>query len=335
MTAHTGVADPVRTIVHLTNGVAASRAVQAIAELGVADANGPDEEVAVAVLALRTACHPDALHRVLRLHESHGVFRSEQDCWSHTATSVVLRSDHPTSIRAYARMIGQPSSWEAMTQLSTCVRTGRPAPILDEVGGTFGYLAQHPAQLAVFDDAMIAKAHADIAGILATVDFSGYATIADIGGGRGHLLRAITARHPETRGILFDLPHVIEHVERDTTCSLTCHPGDFFVDQLPSADLAILMQVIHDWDDVAARRILSAVAASASTGSTLMLFVWLLADQPTDDAANVLDVFMLAATGGRERTATAYTALLAETGFDDITVRQIIGPMFVIQASRR
>jgi C-methyltransferase len=222
-----------------------------------------------------------------------------------------------------------------MTQLSTCVRTGRPAPILDEVGGTFGYLAHHPEQLAVFDDAMIAKAHADIAGILATVDFSRYATIADIGGGRGHLLRAITARHPESRGFLFDLPHVIEHVETDETGRVVCHPGDFFVDQLPCADLSILMQVIHDWDDATAQRILSAVAASASPGSSQMLFEWLLADQPTDDAANVLDMFMLAATGGRERTATEYTALVDQAGFDVVAIRQIVGPMFVIEARRR
>src|SRR4051794_6354923 len=124
MTAITSVADPVRAIVHLTNAVAASRALQVIAELGIADAIGPDEEVAVVVLAERTICHPDALHRVLRLLEAHGVFGSEQDCWSHTPTSAVLRSDHPTSVRAYARMIGQPGSWEAMTQLRTCLQTG-------------------------------------------------------------------------------------------------------------------------------------------------------------------------------------------------------------------
>ena len=44
MTVHAPVADPVRTIVHLTNAVAASRTVQVIAELAVADAIGFDEE---------------------------------------------------------------------------------------------------------------------------------------------------------------------------------------------------------------------------------------------------------------------------------------------------
>jgi hypothetical protein len=38
---------------------------------------------------------------------------------------------------------------------------------------------------------MTSKSHRDIAAILPAYDFSQFATIADIGGGRGHLLRAI------------------------------------------------------------------------------------------------------------------------------------------------
>jgi O-methyltransferase domain len=331
----TVTADPVREIVQLANLVAASHALHVVADFGIADAIGPDEEVAVGELADRCGCHPDALHRVLRLLEIHGVFHSEQRCWSHTPLSAVLRSDHPTSVRAYARLIGLPGWWDALGELNSTLRTGRPAPVLDDVGGTFAYLAVHPEQLAVFDDAMTAKAHADIAGILAQVDFSGYATVADIGGGRGHLLRAITASCPETTGILFDLPHVLEHVEPDLTGRISYHAGDFFAGELPAADLSILMQVIHDWNDDDARRILSAIAATATPDSALMLFEWLLPENPTDDATNVLDLFMLSVTGGRERTATEYTALLDHTGFDVVSIRQVVGPMFIIEARLR
>ena len=66
-----------------------------------------------------------------------------------------------------------------------------------------------------------------------------------------------------------------------------------------------------------------------------MLFEWLLPEHPTDDAANVIDIFMLAVTGGRERTAAEYTALLDHTGFDVTDIRQVVGPMFAIQAERK
>ena len=60
----------------------------------------------------------------------------------------------------------------------------------------------------IFDAAMTSKSHGDITAILPAYDFSQFATIADIAGGRGHLLRAILKRSP-TQGILFDQLHVV------------------------------------------------------------------------------------------------------------------------------
>jgi hypothetical protein len=44
-------------------------------------------------------------------------------------------------------------------------------------------------------------------------DFSGIAVVADIGGGNGSQLTAILKKHPTIRGILFDLPHVVERAK--------------------------------------------------------------------------------------------------------------------------
>ena len=38
----------------------------------------------------------------------------------------------------------------------------------------------------------------------------GYETIVDVGGGTGEFLAAILKKHPGARGILFDLPNVVE-----------------------------------------------------------------------------------------------------------------------------
>ena len=62
---------------------------------------------------------------------------------------------------------------------------------------------------------MTAKAAADIAAVLGAYDFARFDTIADIGGGRGHLLRAVLDAVPTAEGILFDLPHVIESLDLD------------------------------------------------------------------------------------------------------------------------
>src|SRR5688500_11683900 len=93
---------------------------------------------------------------------------------------------------------------------------------------------------------MTAKAAADIAAILDAYDFSRFGTIADIGGGRGHLLRTVLDAVPSAKGVLFDLPEVINSLDFEHE-RLTPQAGDFFVDQLPAADPYLLMEVIHDW----------------------------------------------------------------------------------------
>lgn len=65
----------------------------------------------------------------------------------------------------------------------------------------------------MFDHAMTGKAIAGVAGVLATYDFGGFTTIVDVGGGRGHLLRAVLDAAPSATGVLFDLPEVIQRLQ--------------------------------------------------------------------------------------------------------------------------
>ena len=109
-------------------------------------------------------------------------------------------------------MLGLPVFWSAFEDLDHSLRTRRIAFAKCHPEGVFGYLAKHPEESRIFDAAMTSKSHRDIAAILPAYDFSQFATIADIAGGRGHLLRAILKGSPKTQGILFDQPHVVAEV---------------------------------------------------------------------------------------------------------------------------
>lgn len=87
--------------------------------------------------------------------------------------------------------------------------------------------------------------------------------IGDIAGGRGHLLRAILEAAPESKGVLFDLPHVMKEASVLASPRLTLQAGDFFKDALPRCDAYILMEIIHDWPDEEAATILQAVRRAA------------------------------------------------------------------------
>lgn len=146
----------------------------------------------------------------------------------------------------------------AHRKLPATVETGQ-AGVLDlHPNGLFAYLHDHPGQATVFDRAMTAKSHADIPLILDAYAFAAHDTVVDIGGGRGHFLQALVERHPGIEGTLVDLPAVIERVASERRAErLDLVAADFFTDILPTADVYVLMEIIHDWDDTDAVRILS------------------------------------------------------------------------------
>ena len=307
--------DPVEVLQQMAGGYCVPRCLHVVADLGVADAlddtplSGPD-------LAQAVGADPDALGRVLRLLAAHGVFETEGEAFGHSPASRLLRSDHPRSMRAFARMFGLPIFWSSFAAMEYAVRTGRPAATEVFPEGFWDYLAQRPDEGRVFNAAMAAKAHGAVAGILAAYDFSGFGLIADIGGGSGHLLRAILAdTAPKAKGVLFELPSVIEEASRTDSERLSLQAGDFFRDALPSCDAYLLMEIIHDWGDRESAAILRAIRTAASAGARLLVIETIVPDDPGPDWSKLLDIHMLTLLGGRQRTAPQYAELLADAGF--------------------
>lgn len=317
----------------LSTAFVASRALHVVAELGVAD-HLADTPAKVEDLAAACGADPDALDRTLRLLATQGIFAADGDRFQHTETSRLLRSDHPMSMRAFARMWGLPGFVGTFDRLDHSLRTGAPAAELLGPGAIWGHLQRNPEEARVFGEAMTAKAAAEIAAVLAAYDFASTTTVADIGGGRGHLLRAVLDAAPAARGVLFDLPQVIDAFDAPPEGSdrLTLHAGDFFVDPLPAADLYLLMEVIHDWADAEAGAILRAVRRAAASGARVLLIENALADGAPDPRGRTLDLIMLAATGGRERSASRLAGLLAESGFHGAKVIETGGTLRLVLA---
>lgn len=306
-------------MLQLCSSFLTARSVQMVAELGIADLLD-DKPRTAAELAADAAVNADALHRVLRLIAAHGVFATDDtDRWRHTAASRLLRSDHPTSLRAFVRLAGLPHSWESLAALSHTIRTGEAGIRVVDPDGIFAYFANHPDEHMIFQQAMVGKAHGDIAAVLAAYDFSRHDCIADIAGGQGHLLAAILERQPQATGALFELPHVAATIEPPARCTVV--GGDFFTDPLPAADAYLLMDIIHDWADKDATAILRAVAhAGRESEATVLLVEAVLPERTEPHWALTLDVWMLAVTGGRQRSAAEYQAMFADAGIDLVRV---------------
>jgi hypothetical protein len=162
---------------------------------------------------------------------------------------------------------------------------------------------------------MVGKSASVIPAVIDAYDFSQFQVVADVGGGRGHLLQAILDRAPNTNCILFDLPHVIEEASGLASPRLRLAAGDFFIDSLPIADAYALMEVIHDWTDTEAVKILAAIRRAAPEHARVLIVETTVSEDPGPQFGKTLDVVMLAVTGGRERTPSEYAELLAAAGF--------------------
>ncbi|HTE85311.1 MAG TPA: methyltransferase [Dehalococcoidia bacterium] len=305
---------PVQTLLNIAGSYAAPRCLHVVADLGVADALDETPRTATE-LATAVGAHPDALARILRLLSAHGVFLAAGNTFAHTPASRLLRTDHPQSMRAVARMFGLPLFWGTQGALLKSARTGRVAVEDVYPGGFFAYLEDNPEANSIFNAAMAAKAHGQVAGVVAAYDFSSFGTIADIGGGRGHLLQGILEATTAARGVLFDLPHVVEEARGLRSERLELQAGNFFTDGLPTCDAYLLMEVIHDWGHAEALAILQAVRRAAPSHAKLLVIEQMIPGDPGPHLSKTVDLHMLALVGGLQRNRQEYTELLDGAGF--------------------
>jgi hypothetical protein len=308
------VTTPVETLMQIAGGYSLSRCLHVVADLGVADALGDSPRTA-ASLAESTGANADALNRVLRLLSCHGIFESRDGKFAHTSASQLLRSDHPRSMRSFVRMIGLPVNWAAYGKLDHTVRTGQSAMSQVLPDGLFRYFADHPEASQLFNQAMMGKAHAQIAGVVGNYSFSDFNLIGDIGGGQGHLLQAVLAVNPHLRGVLFEAPHVIEQASGIAPDRLSLQAGDFFKDKMPACDAYLMMDIIHDWSDEESTRILKNLRRSVPAHAKLLLIEAVIRDDSIPNFVKILDIHMMTLVTGRQRTWQEFEKLLEPCGF--------------------
>src|SRR3954464_13168661 len=201
---------PTQAVLQVIAGFWLSRAVYIAAKLGLADLV-QDAPKTPAELAVLTGTHAVALHRVLRALASTGWLHEDSDGrFGPTPLTTGLQSGVPGSLRALATTELGEEHYPAWGNLLFSVRTGDLA--FDEVFGmpNWQYCAGHPEHAGIFNRAMSEMTAIIEPAVLSICDFSGASTIVDVGGGRGTLISAILRAYPGARGVVVDLPHVIE-----------------------------------------------------------------------------------------------------------------------------
>lgn len=273
-------------------------------------------------LAQATKTHPRALYRLLRGLASLGIFAEGQPRhFSMTPKAEALLDGVPGSQRAMALMTGE-EHYLSWSELLHCVQTNQTGFEKLYKMRPFDYLPLHPEQGAIFDAAMTSVHGQESPAALAAYDFSNIGVLADIGGGNGSLISATLEKHRELRGILFDMPSVIErsrpNIERAGLAGrCQCIAGSFFESVPPGADAYMLRHIIHDWDDHESITILRNCRTAIGTNPAGRVLIVETVIPPGNEPmfGKLLDLNMLVIPGGLERTETEYRELFAASGW--------------------
>jgi O-methyltransferase domain/Dimerisation domain len=303
----------------LITGYCVSQAIYVAAELCVADllAAGPRS---AEDLATDLRVHDRSLYRLLRTLASMGIFAEGTDGrFSLTPMAELLRTDTPSSQRATIQMmVGQ--FYDAWGGLIDSVRTGRPAFESCQGQSFFDYLAAHPDQAQIFDDAMTARNDRKTQAMLDVYDLTGVRTLADIGGGNGSTLVTVLQRYPEMRGILFDRPGVVERaragIEREGLLDRCRIVGGSFLEAVPSeADAYLLRHILHNWDDEHVVVILKRIHEAMEDDAKLLIVDRIIPPGNEPLFGKIMDLNMLVMLGGVERTEEEFHQLFGLAGF--------------------
>jgi hypothetical protein len=149
-------------------------------------------------------------------------------------------------------------------------------------------------------------------------DYSGVNTLVDIGGGNGTVLSAVLGKHPAMKGILYDLPGVIERAKNNlagpaSRCQTVA--GSFFEAAPPGGDAYQMRHIIHDWTDDQCHTILGHIRKVIPKHGRLLVIEMVVEPGNAFQPAKWLDLNMLVLPGGRERTEAEYRDMYARAGF--------------------
>jgi hypothetical protein len=233
-----------------------------------------------------------------------------------TPLAELLRSDHPQSLRQFARMLGE-EHYLSWNDLLHSVRTGENAFRHGHGLSVFEWYARNPRRAEIFDGAMTDFSRNETEAMLAAYDFSGLRHLVDVGGGRGELLQRVLQANGQLRGTLFDQPQVVAGavIPPALTERLQVQGGDFFTEAPAGADAYLLKHIIHDWGDEACRTILGHIRAAMAPGARVLLVEQVIPPGNGPHPSKLLDLNMLVMTeGGRERTPGDYALLLESAG---------------------
>jgi hypothetical protein len=318
-------------------GFVVSKAIYVAAKLDIADliaANGP---MNCAELAVKTGAHEESLFRLMRALASAGIFAADPNGkFSLTPMAECLREDSPDTVKAMS--LGCGNVWfKAYDELPYAVQTG-DGGFTKAIGmKVFEYLGRNPDEAKIFDRMMTDIHGGETAPMVDAYDFSRFKTLVDIGGGNGEVITSVLHKNRGIKGILFDLPHVIDRATANIAASglgdrCQLASGNFFEQVAEGGDGYIMRHILHDWSDEDAVKILTNCRKAMNPGGKVLVVEAVIQDGNEPSPFKLLDLTMLM-VGGKERTRIQFENIFSKAGLKVDRIVPFMHDLSIVEGS--
>jgi len=223
--------------------------------------------------------------------------------------------------------------WNGLTD---ALRTGQPQNEAKGGGAPiFATLYADEARLEQFLLAMAGIQMGNFATLANQFDFTKYKSVCDVGGANGALCRALAARHPHLSLTSYDLPAVApiarrEIAKADLVSRIEVVAGDFFADALPKADVVVMGNILHDWNESGKRQLVEKAYAALPAGGVFIAIENIIDDDRRQNAFGLLmSLNMLiefGADGGFDYTGAQFDGWCRGAGFTRTEIVPLVGP---------
>ena len=241
-------------------------------------------------------------------------------------------------------LFGTPSQFLLQTALADALSSptarnakGLGVPIFD-------YYAEHPDEAEIFRATMQTSTLGVTDAIVRSLDTTSFDYAVDVGGADGALLHSLMKHNPKLRGAVLERAEVANAAaaaaaDRGVAGRAEALAGDFF-EEAPAADLYLLRFILHDWNDAKAVQILANCRRSMKADAHLIVIEAFLPEvgedvPPTmlDTQVGLIDLHMLVATDGRERSLSEYDGLFSKAGLRRIRTTPLDNGYVIIETT--
>jgi SAM-dependent methyltransferase len=320
-------------ILELGFGFWASRTLLTATELGLFSQLADAGELDAPALRRRLGLHERGVRDFLDALVALGLLERDGGFYRNTpAAELFLDRSKPSYVggileMASARMYGY---WDS---LADALRTGKPQNEAKDGGDAFTAIYADPARLRGFVKAMTGVSAGAARALTNAFPWERYQTVIDIGCAEGCVPVQLALAHPHLSGGGFDLPPVgalfDEHVRANGLGPrLRFYPGNFFEDDLPSADVLVMGHILHDWNLNEKHLLLEKAYRALPEGGALIIYEPMIDDGRRENAFGLLmSLNMLIETpGGFDYTTAEIQQWIQQAGFRDSRTEHLLGP---------